>query len=262
MTLILRRATNRAQIFHLRKNGLTQRNSLTVAELAALGASNNSTSAFQQNAARTFRSELVADLIAIIDYTDAYGGKSVRAVSGVDAAAIDAEIWLPDWLTPVDVDSPIKLVNIEPGRLSAISVVDPDNEYRSAVAIAIPGITGSARLILALSTQPVDFDDSQIASAKIIASLLSLSASRSNALRLAQRGESQLAASRQITRSGSNSTGSSDTGNAKSPLAKISDQLRQFIEFDVLVIRVVEDDKFTTLESLGTAGDKPYVIAT
>jgi hypothetical protein len=70
--------------------------------LAALGASNNSTAVFQRNAARTLRAELVTDTVLIIDYTDAFGGKAVRSISGGDAAAIDSEIWLPDWLTPLD----------------------------------------------------------------------------------------------------------------------------------------------------------------
>ena len=176
------------------ENALIQRNSLTVTELASLGASNNSTPVFQQNAARTLRTELAADTVLIIDYIDAFGGKAVRASSGADAAINDSEIWLPEALTPIDLNSPIKLVDVDPTRFTAITAMAADSEYRSAIAIAIPGITGAAGMLIALSTQPVEYVEAQIETAKPIASLLSLSASRSNALGAAQKGESQLAA--------------------------------------------------------------------
>ena len=231
-------------------NDLIQRKSLTIVELAALCASNNSTSVFQQNATRTLRTELNADTVLIIDYTDAFGGKSVRAISGGDAAVVDSEIWLPEWLSPVDINSPITLIDTDPVQFTAISAVDAETEYRSALAIAIPGITGAAGMIIALAKKPVDLDDSQIESAKITASLLSLSASRSNALIFVQRGESQLAASRHITRSIGLDLESNGTGETKSLLHKISDQLRQFFEFDVIALRVqTESGGFTTLES-------------
>ena len=233
-----------------------QRNSLTVAELAGLGASNNSTTVFRQNAARTLRSELNADAVLIIDYTDAFGGKVVRAVSGVDTSVIDSEIWLPEWLSPVDLDSPMKMVDVDPARFTAITAMDPESEFRSAVAIAIPGITGSAGIITALSNQPIDFNDAQIENAKIIASLLSFSASRRNALDVAQRDESQIAASRHIARS--SNFGTSETTQPKSLLGKISDQLIQFFDFDVIALRVQSDGEFSTQESLGADQNRSY----
>jgi hypothetical protein len=237
-----------------------QRNSLTVSELAGLGASNNSATVFRQNAARTLRSELTADAVLIIDYTDAFGGKVVRAVSGVDTSVIDSEIWLPEWLSPVDLNSPMKLVNVDPARFTTITAMDPESEFRSAVAIAIPGITGAAGIIIALSNQPIDFDDAQIENAKTIASLLSLSASRWNALALAQRDESQIAASRHIARSSKFKT--VETDQPKSLLAKISDQLKQFFEFDVIAMRVLSDGEFSTQESLDSNHNRSYSIST
>jgi hypothetical protein len=74
----------------------------------------------------------------VIDYTDAFGGKSVRSVAGLDAAIVDSEIWLPDWLAPVDHNSPIKVIDVDPVEFTAITAMDPDIEYRSALAIAFP----------------------------------------------------------------------------------------------------------------------------
>lgn len=139
----------------------------------------------------------------------------------------------------------------------------PEFEYRSALSIAIPGITGAAGMIVALSERPVDFDDAQIDTAKTIASLLSLSASRSNALTVAQRGESQLAASRHITRSSGLSTGkpgSNRTADSKTLLGKISDQLRQFFEFDVIALRVQTAGEFATQESISTKHNPTYSV--
>jgi hypothetical protein len=144
------------------ENDLIQRNSLTVTELASFGASNNSTPAFQQNAARTLRTELAADAVLIIDYIDAFGGKAVRASSGADAAIIDSEIWLPEALSPIDLNSPITLVDVDPTRFTAITAMATDSEYRSAIAIAIPGITGASGMLIALSAQPVEYTEAQI----------------------------------------------------------------------------------------------------
>jgi len=243
------------------ENALTQRNSLTVTELASFGASNNSTPAFQQNAARTLRTELAADAVLIIDYIDAFGGKAVRASSGADAAIIDSEIWLPEALSPVDLDSPIILVDIDPTRFTAITAMAADSEYRSAVAIAIPGITGAAGMLIALSTQPVEYAEAQIETAKTIASLLSLSASRSNALNAAQKGESQLAASRHITRSSTiESLDPDESGVPKTLLGKIADQLKQFFEFDVIALRVQINGEYTTRESHSSDHIRQYSI--
>ena len=70
--------------------------SLTVSQLAVLGASNNSTPIFQQHAAHTLRAELDAQALLIIDYPDAFGTSVVRAVSGADQAAVGSEIWCDD----------------------------------------------------------------------------------------------------------------------------------------------------------------------
>jgi len=230
---------------------LSPRNSLTLAELSTLGATNNSTSVFQRNAARTLRTELDVDAVMIIDYIDAFGGKAIRAISGIESAALDSEIWLPNWLSPVDINSPLIAVDVDPAEFTAISAMGATSEYRSALAIAIPGVTGAAGMIVALSEKPVGFDDSQIDKAKMIVSMLSLSASRSNALNVAERGESQLAASRLIARSkNTDSSSSNNTNEPKSLLSKIADQLRQFFEFDVIAIRVQADDKFVTSEAV------------
>jgi len=230
-------------------NRLSPRSSLTISELSTLAATNNSASVFQRNAARTLRTELNVDAVMIIDYTDAFGGKSIRAVSGMENAAIDSEIWLPNWLSPVDINSPLKIVDVEPAEFTAISAIGSTAEFRSALAIAVPGITGAAGMIVALSQKPIDFDDSQIDKAKMIVSMLSLSASRSNALNIAERGESQLATSRMIARSKDDDSQSYDRDpESKSLLNKIADQLRQFFEFDVIAIRSQTDDKFVTNE--------------
>jgi signal transduction histidine kinase len=246
------------------KNDLVQRNSLTLAELAGLGASNNSTNVFQQNAVRTLRSELNADAVLIIDYVDAFGAKTVRALSGIEQVVANSDIWLPDWLSPVDLNSPMKLIDVAPSQFNAISALGARSEYRSALAIAIPGTTGTAGMIIALSIKPIDFDDVQIDKAKTIASLLSLSASRSNARSIAQRGESQLAASRLITRSVVPDSGNSGTPaefeKSKSLLTNISDQLRGFFEFDVIAVRVEIEGKFATRDSLSADQNRNFVI--
>ncbi len=161
---------------------LAPRNSLTVAELSTLAASNNSLPVFQQNASRTLRTELNADAVIIIDYVDAFGGKSVRAISGIESAVLDAGLWLPDWMSPVDANSPVKIIDADPSQFNSLSAVGARELYRSAIALAIPGKTGAAGMLLALSIRPIDFDEAQINAAKTIASLLSLSASRSNDL--------------------------------------------------------------------------------
>ena len=151
------------------ENRLAKRHSLTIADLAALAASNKSSSVFQQNAARTLRTELNADAVLIIDYTDAFGSKAVRAVSGIEAALLESDLWLPEWLSPVDLNSPAKIVDVDPSQFASISAIGAKSEYRSALALAIPGITGAAGMIIALSQKPVDFDDSQIDKAKTVA---------------------------------------------------------------------------------------------
>ncbi|MBN4064492.1 hypothetical protein JYU04_02005 [Dehalococcoides mccartyi] len=236
---------------HVSGDRLTSRTSLTIPDLAALAASNNSSVVFQQNAVRTLRTELNADAVLILDYTDAFGGKAVRAASGMSAVVIDSELWLPDQLSPVDVNSPVKFIDVDPSRFTSISAIGATAEYRSALALAIPAITGAAGMIIALCEKPVDFDESQIDRAKTIVSLLSLSASRSNALNVAERGESQLATSRMITRSIAPDPVSVDSSdNPKSLLAKISDLLLPFFDFDVIAVRVQLDDEFVTQEAI------------
>jgi signal transduction histidine kinase len=240
---------------------LTKRNSLTISDLAALGATNKSTPVFQQNAAKTLRTELNADGVLIIDYVDPFGGKALRGYSGIESVPLGSDLWLPDWLTPVDVKSPVKLVDVDPARFSSVAAMGVKSEYRSALAMAIPGMTGAAGMIIALSEQPIDFDELQIDRAQTVASLLSLAASRTNALAVAERGESQLAASRLITRSKApKSPDESDPGESKTLLEKISDQLRQFFEFDVIAVRVQTDGKFTTQESLTVNQNSSYSI--
>lgn len=243
------------------ENRLAKRHSLTIADLAALAASNKSTSVFQQNAARTLRTELNADAVLIIDYTDAFGSKAVRAVSGIEAALLESDLWLPEWLSPVDLNSPAKIVDVDPSQFASISAIGAKSEYRSALALAIPGITGAVGMILALSQKTVDFDDSQIDKAKTVASLLSLSASRSNALTVAERGESQLAASRLITRSiGTDAQSASESSDAQSLLAKISTQLLQFFDFDVVAIRNNSNGKFRTQEAFTVGQNSSFAI--
>ena len=234
------------------EDDLARRNSLTVADLATLAASNNSTPVFRRHAAKTLRTELNADAVLIIDYVDAFGGKTVRAISGIESAVLDSDLWLPDWMSPVDVNSPIIMVDVDPSQFSAISAMGARMHYRSAIALAIPGKTGAAGMVIAFAQQPIGFDDSQIDSAKMVVSLLSLSASRSNALSVAERGESQFAASRLITRS--TAVNSSDRGDQSEPdslLAKISEHLRPFFGYDVIVLRVESGGEFTTQEVLG-----------
>lgn len=243
------------------ENDLIQRNSLTVTELASFGASNNSTPAIQKNAARTLRTELAADTVLIIDYIDAFGGKAVRASSGADAAINDSEIWLPEALSAVDPNSPITLIDVDPNRFTAITAMATDSEFRSAIAIAIPGITGAAGMLIALSTQPVEYNETQIETAQTIASVLSLSASRSKALNAAHKGESQLAASRHITRSSAiDSRNPKEGGVPKTLLGKIADQLKQFFEFDVITLRVQVNGEFNTRESHSTDHIRQYSI--
>ncbi len=241
--------------------GRTPRNSLTVADLAALGASNTSTSVFQRNAVRTLRAELGVDSVLIIDYIDAFGGKIVRAVSGIESVEPDSELWLPNWLSPVDVNSPIKLVDVDPSQFTSISALGVGSEYRSALALAIPGITGAVGMIVALSRRSIEFDASHIDKAKIIVSLLSLSASRSNAVAIAERDESQLAASRLITRSNAIvASEENDTGNPESLLINISNYLQPFFEFDVIAIRVLVGGEFTTRDVLSLDPHADYSI--
>lgn len=229
---------------------LAPRNSLTVAGLAALGASNNSTPVFQQNAVRTLHTELNADAVLVIDYTDAFGTKCVRAVSGMDLALVGSEVWLPDWLTPVDVDAPVKLTDVNPVRLSAATTFAPGSEYRSALAVAIPGITGASGMIVALAERGIEFDEVQIETVKTIASLISMSASRSNVRAVAQRDETQLTVSQHIARTDAHS----ENGHSSS-LQKIADQLGQFFEFEVIAIRTLTGDQFET-ESFLTTGQQ------
>ena len=182
-------------------------------------------------------------------------------MSGIESALLETDLWLPDWLSPVDLNSPAKLVDVDPAQFAAISAMGAKSEYRSAIALAIPGITGAAGMIIALSQKPVDFDDVQIDKAKTVASLLSLSASRSNALTVAERGESQLAASRLITRSVAPEA-STNNGSAasKTLLAKISEQLLQFFEFDVIALRVQSDGKFKTQEAVTVSQNHSFTI--
>ena len=194
----------------------------------------------------------------IIDYVDAFGGKSVRAISGIESAVIDAGIWLPDWMSPVDVNSPVKIIDTDPSQFNSLSAVGAHEQYRSAVALAIPGKTGAAGMLLALSIRPIDFDDAQIDTAKTIASLLSLSASRSNAIAIAERDESQLAASRLITRSTGSDT--NVTGEPKSLLAKIADLLKPFFDYDVVALRVGVNGLFTTHELISADPNQQFVV--
>jgi hypothetical protein len=116
-------------------------------------------------------------------------------------------------------------------------------------------------MLNALSAQPVEYTEVQIETAKTIAGLLSLSASRSNAINAAQKGESQLAASSHITRSSATESRDSDNGGVpKTLLGKIADQLKQFFEFDVIVLRVQINGEFTTRESHSTNHVRQYSI--
>ena len=72
----------------------------------------------RQEAAQSLQTELDADAVLIIDYIDAFGTKTVRTISGTSPIAIGSEVWLPDWLTPVDVDMPVKLADTDTARLS------------------------------------------------------------------------------------------------------------------------------------------------
>jgi hypothetical protein len=199
--------------------------------------------------------------VLIIDYIDAFVGKALRASSGADAGIIDSEIWLPEALSPVDLNSPITLIDVDPTRFTAITAMATDSEYRSAIAIAIPGLTGASGMFIALSTQPVEYSEVQIETAKTVARLLSFSASRSNALNAAQKGESQLAASRHITRSSTiESSNSDESGVPKTLLGKIADQLKQFFEFDVIALRVQVNGEFITRESHSSDHVRNYSI--
>jgi signal transduction histidine kinase len=233
------------------ENALIQRNSLSVSELAALAASSSSTPSVQHSAARTLRTELNVEAVLIIDYTNAFGGKSVRAAIGIDTAFIGAELWLPEWLSPVDINSPVKLVDTDPSQFATIAAMGDESQFRSALAVAIPGTTGAAGMVIGLANQAIDFNDSQIEKAKTVTSLLSLSASRSSVIEIAQRDESQLAAARQITRS--RNVSASNSSEPKTLLGNISDQLKQFFEFDVIARRSQIDGEFTTMESLSTS---------
>lgn len=236
-----------------------QRSSLTVADLAAIAATSRSTPIFQQNAARTLRTELSADAVLIVDYIDAFGGKVVRAAAGMDSVVGGSDLWLPEWLSPVDVSSPIKIVDGDPGQFSSISALGTGGDFRSAVAIAVPGVTGASGMVIALSKQPVDFEDSQLAQAQLIASLLSLSASRSNALTVAERDESQLAASRLITRSvADDSSDQLHPDQRNTPLSRISAQLGQFFDFDVVAIRVKIENQIVTREFLASDQNETF----
>ena len=233
-----------------------QRTSLTVSQLAALGASNNSTPVFQQNAAHTLRTELDADAVLIVDYTDAFGTKAVRAISGVDLALVGSEIWLPDWLTPADVDVPAIVIDTDPARLSAITAFASGIEYRSALAVAVPGTTGASGMIVALVERGVDFDDSQVEAARTVASLISLSASRSAALATVQRDEAQIIAARSIARTASNGP-----GDHSRRLEKIAGLLAQFFEFDIIVHRARVDGEFVTQGLLPGARDQSHTMS-
>lgn len=210
---------------------------------------------FQRNAVRTLRKELNADAVLIIDYTDAFGSKAVRAISGADSAVVGSEIWLPDWLTPIDVHSPVKLIDTDPGVLSKVTAFASGTEYRSVLAVAVPGITGASGMIVALAESGVDFDDSQTETAKTIASLLSLSASRSNAFAIVRRDEAQLIAARHITRTGSNGP-----VDHSAMLENIAAQLVQFFEFDVIAHRVQVAGEFVTQGLLAVGQDRSYTI--
>jgi hypothetical protein len=91
--------------------------------------------------------------------------------------------------------------------------------------------------------------------------LLSFYASRSNALNAAQKGESQLAASRHITRSSTiESSNSDESGAPKTLLGKIADQLKQFFEFNVIALRVQINCEFVTRESHSSDHIRNYSI--
>ncbi|MCZ6538307.1 MAG: GAF domain-containing protein, partial [Chloroflexi bacterium] len=232
-----------------------KRTSLTIPQLAELGASNNSTPVFQQHAAHTLRTELGADAVLIIDYTDAFGARTVRATSGTDKAIVGSEIWLPDWLTPVDVDIPVILIDINPARLSAVTAFAPETRYRSALAIAVPGITGASGMIVALAERGIDFDDSQVEAARTVASLISMSASRSAALSTVQRDEAQITGAISIIRTVSNSPADHST-----MLEKIAGLLAQFFEFDMIAHRVRVDGEFVTRGQRADHQDQSYAM--
>lgn len=175
----------------------------------------------------------------IIDYTDAFGTKAVRAISGGDPAVVGSEIWLPDWLTPIDIDAPVSVIDSDPARLSAAAAFAPGTEYRSALAVAVPGTTGASGMIVALAEQGIDFDDGQIEAAKTVASLISLSASRSSALATVQRDEAQIIAAHSISHASSNGH-----GDHSMRLKSIGGMLAQFLEFNVIAHRTQVDGEF------------------
>ena len=219
----------------------SHRNSPSVSQLTKLSASNNSLQVFQQEAARSLQTELNADAVLIIDYTDAFGTKTVRAISGTSPVVTGSEIWIPDWLTPVDVDMPVMLAETDTDRLSAVTALAMGIEYRSVLAVAIPGTTGASGMIVALVERGVKFDDSQVETATTVACLISLSASRSNALAAVRRNETQTLAAHSIART----AGGSPTGHS-AMLESIARQLAQFFEFDVITHRARIDGEFVT----------------
>jgi signal transduction histidine kinase len=225
--------------------------SLTVSQLSLLGASNNSTPVFQQHSAHTLRAELDAQALLIIDYTDAFGTSVVRAVSGADQAAVGSEIWLPDWLTPVNADAPVELVDIDPMRFAAVPAFASGDKYTSALAVTVPGTTGASGMIVALVDRRIAFDDSQLETVKTIAGLISLSASRSKALDRVQRDEAQVVAAHTITR----------TVDRSEMLEKFASILARFFEFDVIVHRARNDDKYVTQGMLVGGQGQSYAIS-
>ncbi|MDA1280000.1 MAG: HAMP domain-containing sensor histidine kinase [Chloroflexi bacterium] len=238
------------------KNDFVRRTSLPISQLATLGASNQSTPVLQQNAVRTLRTELNVDAALIIDYANAFGTKTVRATSGIDSVLVGSEIWLPDWLTPVHVDSPVMIVNDEPGKLAAMTALTPDSEFRSALAVAVPGITGASGMIIALTEQVVEFSESQIESAKIIAGLLSMSASRTKLQTTFRRDEALLVAAHHISRISANGPDA-----YSSILRKIGVHLSQFFEIDVVALRTQIDGNFVTHGSVSLGHERQYEIS-
>ncbi|NQV24402.1 MAG: HAMP domain-containing histidine kinase, partial [Rhodopirellula sp.] len=192
----------------------------------------------------------------IVDYVNAFGTKVVRAISGGDSAVVGSEIWLPDWLTPTDVDFPVTIENTDPARLSAVTAFAPGSEFRSALAVAVPGITGISGLIIALTEQGTGFDETQTEAAKTIAAVLSLSASRSNADGIVQRDEALLVATHHISRLGGDAA-----DDYPAMLTKLVTQLRQFFEIDVIALRAQIDGTFITYGLVSVGTDRTFEIS-
>ena len=109
----------------------------------------------------------------------------------------------PKLVDPIDVDALTVLIDTEPARLSAVTAFVSGTKFRSALAVAVPGTAGAQSMVIALMERAVEIDDSQVETARIIVSLISLSASRAGALATVRRDEGQILAAHSISRAAS-----------------------------------------------------------